>query len=115
MLCLLANTTGSLQQRHRSCSLVQHEFLSLHIAMDIFKRLTYLHQAQDLLNCIVLRKENGIDAKDIGISADGKKGDNNKRHCKASRIIAQSSTLVKLNSFWGYLSKEIAMKHNIQM
>lgn len=65
--------------------------------MDIFKRLAYLHQAQNLLNQLQSSKNKTNDREVEMTNTDSNK------------------PLIKLNSFFGYVSKEIAMKHNIQM
>ena len=67
------------------------------ITMDIFKRLAYLHQAQNLLNQLQSSKNKTNDREVEMTNTDSNK------------------PLIKLNSFFGYVSKEIAMKHNIQM
>lgn len=63
------------------------------IPMDVYKRIAYLHQVQDLLNQVNRSK---LDTSTY------KSSDNS------------NQSLVKLNSFYGFLAKEISMKHNVQ-
>lgn len=67
--------------------------------MDIFKRIAYLHQVQELLN--------------QQISDSNKKIENSK--IKMANKKNMDKSVIRLNSFYGYILKEIAMKYNIQM
>lgn len=74
--------------------------------MDTFKRIAYLHQLQSLLNDINEEKD---EVKKQSPAGEVVEEDEDERRgtCKLP--------LTRLNSFFGYLSKEIAMKHNVQM
>lgn len=74
------------------------------MATDTFKRIAYLHQVQSLIN---------------DISEEKKQKEPKTLESAAAKAKNEPSSpklpLVKLNAFFGFLSKEIAMKHNVQM
>lgn len=70
--------------------------------MDIFKRIAYLHQVQELLN----QKQSDFNDNEMK---------NNSKLKKLVNKPNKNKSIVRLNSFYGYVLKEIAMKHNIQM
>ncbi|UXI23290.1 tubulin polyglutamylase TTLL4 [Sarcoptes scabiei] len=72
---------------------------------DIFKRIAYLSQIQDLLN----KQINCSDGSKISIE-DSKLSESASVNNETRRL-----SMIKLNSFYGYLSKEIAMKRNVQI
>mgnify|MGYP007002804666 CR=1 FL=1 len=76
------------------------------MATDTFKRIAYLHQVQSLLNDISEEKKE----KQLETTTSAAKNDQAKNEPSSPKL-----PLVKLNAFFGFLSKEIAMKHNVQM
>ncbi len=77
------------------------------MATDTFKRIAYLHQVQSLLNDINEEKKQKEPAT---LASAAAKNDQAKNEPSSPKL-----PLVKLNAFFGFLSKEIAMKHNVQM
>ena len=85
--------------------------------MDIYNRLAYLHQVQNLLNQSMtnkLKKETAQKAKKKNLKNNNNINSHEEEEFE-SPTNQHVNPFVKLNSFYGFLSKEIAMKHNIQM
>ena len=97
-------------------------FTTTFVIMDVYKRLAYLSQMQSLLNDIDESKKNAknttnsTNSEDITSAIQPRSADSKPDLAHTSNgTPSPDRSLVKLNSFFGHLSKEIAMKHNIQM
>lgn len=84
--------------------------------MDIYKRIAYLNQMQSLLNDIDKSKQN--EERNSNMTRTDSTNKNATKLSKTSDTKQHSSSgrsFIKLNSFFGHISKEIGMKHNVQM